>query len=602
MRRRSTTVLAGLIALFAPSMAAAFDLTGRWQMDFGTGPERVDVVQTGSSVAFTISGFPIVATLNGNDLVYQPDPLSGFGARVFQDGNEFLGSAGAVSNPYAAVISGVRCQCDDGNSTAGDGCDARCQLEPCFDCTGMPSTCAPSPDGAACDDGHVCTSGETCTGGVCGDGSPVASPCVDLDGRWLFHFVQTPPDQFFPPPSDSLVLLHQRNARLTYGNFVGDIDPATGAFDLISPNTYVFCSWDTFIGSGSADGSMLVATQSIGFQFGGIGNCYRLPWAVTGERSTCGNGTLDDGEACDDGNFTSGDGCDENCRPTGCGNGIVTGSEECDDGNTIPLDGCGATCLVERCGDGVLQPGEACDDGNNIGGDGCEPDCQLPPPGCGNWVVDVGEGCDDGNLVDGDGCSGTCAIETCWTCGGSPSICAPGIRPMCRHALDPVRSRLRIRNATDASRDSIVLKVERTDAAPLGMLGDPVSTDDYALCVFGPTGTVIFSATAPHGGVCRGRPCWKAQKSGFAYADRDASRDGIAKLKLKSGDTWKPTAVVVGKGPSLSGRPAPLPGVPLALPVRAQIQGPGGLCFEATFTTATRNDAASGRFSANGAP
>ena len=65
MRRRSTTVLAGLIALFAPSVAGAIDMTGRWQMDFGTGPERVDVVQTGSSVAFTISGFPIVATLNG---------------------------------------------------------------------------------------------------------------------------------------------------------------------------------------------------------------------------------------------------------------------------------------------------------------------------------------------------------------------------------------------------------------------------------------------------------------------------------------------------------------------------------------------------------
>jgi cysteine-rich repeat protein len=424
---------------------------------------------------------------------------------------------------------------------------------------------------------------------------------VDLDGRWLFHFVSTPPDPFFPPPSDSLVVFQQRNSRLAYGNFVGDIDPGTGAFDLISPTTFVFCSWDTFIGTGSADGSMVVATQSIGFPFGGIGTCYRLTWAITGTRSTCGDGTLDDGEACDDGNFTSGDGCDENCLPTGCGNGIVTGSEECDDGNAIALDGCGPTCLVERCGDGVLQPGEVCDDGNNVNGDSCRADCQLATPGCGNSVVDEGETCDDGNLVNGDGCSSTCGVETCWTCAGSPSLCAPWIRPACRRSLDPGRSRLRIRNASDASRDTIVLKIGRTDAVSLADLGDPVAADDYAVCIFGPTGTVYFSGTAPHDGLCRGRPCWKAQKSGFAYADRDATPEGITKLKLKAGAAGRPGAVAVGKGASLSGRPAPLPGVPVTMPVTAQIHGPDGVCFEATFTTAERNDAA-GWFTANGAP
>ena len=48
---------------------------------------------------------------------------------------------------------------------------------------------------------------------------------------------------------------------------------------------------------------------------------------------TCGDGTLDLGEACDDGNATDGDDCDSNCTLTACGNGIVTAGEACDDGN-----------------------------------------------------------------------------------------------------------------------------------------------------------------------------------------------------------------------------------------------------------------------------
>ena len=42
---------------------------------------------------------------------------------------------------------------------------------------------------------------------------------------------------------------------------------------------------------------------------------------------------------------------------------------------------------------------------------------------------------------------------------------------------------------------------------PLTDLGDPVNTDDYALYIYD-AGTLVTSAEAPHGGTCRGRPCW----------------------------------------------------------------------------------------------
>jgi cysteine-rich repeat protein len=60
-------------------------------------------------------------------------------------------------------------QCDDRNTTSGDGCSAQCTLEACFTCVNQPSVCSPAPASTPCNDGNACTVGETCNGlGVCG--------------------------------------------------------------------------------------------------------------------------------------------------------------------------------------------------------------------------------------------------------------------------------------------------------------------------------------------------------------------------------------------------------------------------------------------------
>ncbi|MFP2930290.1 DUF4215 domain-containing protein [Pyxidicoccus sp. 3LG] len=62
-------------------------------------------------------------------------------------------------------------QCDDGNTTAGDGCDTACTIEAGYDCSGNPSACAVTcGDGIkaaseACDDGNT-TAGDGC-GATC---------------------------------------------------------------------------------------------------------------------------------------------------------------------------------------------------------------------------------------------------------------------------------------------------------------------------------------------------------------------------------------------------------------------------------------------------
>jgi cysteine-rich repeat protein len=88
-------------------------------------------------------------------------------------------------------------QCDDGNTTPGDGCDANCQVEAGFDCSaplGLGSKCVAvvCGDGVVagteqCDDGNT-TSGDGCsatctieTGFVC---HTAGQPCVKIPAGW----------------------------------------------------------------------------------------------------------------------------------------------------------------------------------------------------------------------------------------------------------------------------------------------------------------------------------------------------------------------------------------------------------------------------------
>ena len=135
-------------------------------------------------------------------------------------------------------------------------------------------------------------------------------------------------------------------------------------------------------------------------------------------RSFCGDGTVDVGEACDDGNTLAGDGCNALCELEFCGDGVNQPGEDCDDFNSSQTDLCSNTCTATRCGDGFIQnPNgfegyhETCDDGNTVSGDGCSAVCTIEGALCGDGALDAGEECDDGNTQDGDGCSAACMTE-----------------------------------------------------------------------------------------------------------------------------------------------------------------------------------------------
>jgi len=139
-RGRRIAQLALLFVGSAPSAAAALDLTGKWRFQptggfvFGT-PQIVQVTQSGSALSFNFSILPYTGTVS---------PSVGIANQ----------SAPDECDSFALTETGTRCgtgsvdpneACDDGNLIDGDGCSAACTVEPCWECSGQPSICVPTP-------------------------------------------------------------------------------------------------------------------------------------------------------------------------------------------------------------------------------------------------------------------------------------------------------------------------------------------------------------------------------------------------------------------------------------------------------------------------
>ena len=312
-------------------------------------------------------------------------------------------------------------QCDDGNTTDGDGCSRLCRLE--------------EVARARCGDGILQAQfGEQCDDGNNADGDDCSARCQieeTTQARCGDGIVQS-----------------------QFGEQCDDGNTASG--DGCNRSCQIERASATG-GPGGDGGSTGVITT---------GQPDRTPDTKVPVIETfprCGDGILIVGEQCDDGNTIDNDGCSSLCRIEGdallptsdviaCGNGIIEEGEECDDANNENFDGCSSECLIEFgfCGDGVvekalgeqcepilhdpnlpfkcndttcryvsdfcgngqLDPGEACDDGADNSQEidaRCRLDCSFGR--CGDGVLDSSEQCDDGNRLRGDGCDNICLFE-----------------------------------------------------------------------------------------------------------------------------------------------------------------------------------------------
>lgn len=252
-------------------------------------------------------------------------------------------------------------------------------------------------------------------------------------------------------------------------------------------------------------------------------------------------------------------------------------------------DGCGTFCarlfvfrLQGECGDGAPDPGEVCDDGNLLPNDCCTSAC--------------------GYEAAGTACDADAELCTTDVCDGAGACTALGAVPQagCATTLLPGKSTLTVRDLASDAADQVSWSWIGA-ATTAAELASPGTTTDYAFCVYDETtGGLLLGLHAPAGGTCDGKACWQAVGSnppgsrGWRYRDRERTPDGLEAFVAKPGAAGKAKHTVKGKGPLLvlPGENAAAP-LPLATPiqVRAQLKHRFGRCWEASYSSAVRNDA-----------
>jgi cysteine-rich repeat protein len=154
--------------------------------------------------------------------------------------------------------------CDDGDTDPGDGCDADCQTEMGWSCTGEPSVCT-----NGCGDGAISAS-EGCDDGGMATGDGCGADC-QVEAGWSCP-AGAPTRDCTTDCGDGVAAVGREECD------DGNLTDGDGCDDGIGPDD----------GAGPA-------------------------WLPACLDTRCGNGIPTTGEACDDGNTTSGDGCSMTC-------------------------------------------------------------------------------------------------------------------------------------------------------------------------------------------------------------------------------------------------------------------------------------------------
>jgi uncharacterized delta-60 repeat protein len=209
-------------------------------------------------------------------------------------------------------------ECDDGNLTAGDGCDTGCAVESGFGCSGTPSTCT-----AGCGDGSIAGAEQ------CDDGNLVADDGCDATCRLEPGWTCTgEPSSCAPVCGDSRIV---GGEECDDGNTRdGDCCDATCHFE--SPGSPCLdegdpCTVDTCGAAGVCHHDVSLALCPV------------------------------------------------------CGDGLVSGDEDCDDGNAADGDCCDSTCHFEAAGSPCPDEGDVCSSDTCSAGGVCQHEI-APDPGC----------------------------------------------------------------------------------------------------------------------------------------------------------------------------------------------------------------------------
>lgn len=188
----------------------------------------------------------------------------------------------------------------------------------------------------------------------------------------------------------------------------------------------------------------------------------------------------------------------------------------------------------------------------------------------------------------------------------------PTVAPTCRATIAPGKSKILVRNdGFDPDDLALSWKWAKGAATAAADFGDPTTSDTAYLCLYNDDGggagnVLVTQANLPAGGLCAGRPCWKALGTpagakGFKYKDKERTPNGVLKAVLKPGTDGRSKIVLkAGRGNLSAGVAAGLPAVPVIGTLTAQLHVPAtGACWGATFTAATAKRNGTGIFQAS---
>jgi CSLREA domain-containing protein len=150
------------------------------------------------------------------------------------------------------------------------------------------------------------------------------------------------------------------------------------------------------------------------------------------------------------------------------------------------------------------------------------------------------------------------------------------------------KSKLIFRNDADDSKDSLSWKWLKGTATSDIDIGDGMTGDAYALCIYDDDG-LKMQAYMPTGGTCGGKPCWKHKTGKLNYKDAELTPDGAQKLLLKAGADGKAKVVFKAKGSNLKAIDPPWTGT-----VTASLITGGGTCFASVHDGTPKLNSAAG--------
>ncbi len=320
-------------------------------------------------------------------------------------------------------------ECDDGNSTPGDGCENDCK----FSCLSTDTARDCSALG-----GDECAGAQTCndTTHMC-EGTPLAdnTPCNNNTGYCKSGVCATGVcgnSQVEPGEDCDDGNTVETDGCTSQCKFSCTVAGDCGDSNVCTQDT---CDTTTHMCANPADTGQNGNNCTVGSVSGKCDNgvC---------KSANCGNSTVDSGEQCDKGsaNGTAGSGCTASCQyecnaNADCSDNnvctgtetckTVTGGKACSPGTNAAkgtvcqqsnprrvCDGSG-TCAASTCGDGYVDkgatPAEQCEPPNTAT---CDASCQtIQAAVCGDGKIDPGEDCDDGNTKNLDGCDSSCKYE-----------------------------------------------------------------------------------------------------------------------------------------------------------------------------------------------